>query len=160
MTIKTKLATLVLGVAFASLALAQDGKQAGPNPDFVKLDKNKDGFLSKTEAAANKKLAGVFDEADINKDGKLDEDEYLKAVSIYQRANAAQYANDGAITTKVKAALLKGEGIPSTAISVETYQGKVQLSGFVETKAQVTQAGTLAKGVSGVKSVQNNLQVK
>ena len=60
----------------------------------------------------------------------------------------------------MKASLLKAEGLGSTAISVETYQGRVLLSGFLDSKAVAEQAVKVAKSVSGVKSVQNNLQVK
>jgi osmotically-inducible protein OsmY len=46
------------------------------------------------------------------------------------------------------------------SISVATYEGRVQLSGFVDTQGQVSRAGRIAAGVSGVKSVQNSLAVK
>ena len=65
-----------------------------------------------------------------------------------------------AITTKVKAQLLVTKGVPSTAISVETYEGRVQLSGFVDTKEQVAAAGKVAAAVSGVHAVQNDLKLK
>jgi len=151
---------LVIGSVLAAGALAQNSPGAAPNPEFVKLDKDKNGFLSRAEAGADKKLGRVFDQADLNKDGKLDEDEYLKGINIYRREDAAQYAKDAAVTTKVKASLLKAEGLSSTAISVETYQGRVLLSGFLENKAAAEQALKVTRSVSGVKSVQNNLQVK
>jgi hyperosmotically inducible protein len=149
----------VLGV-FATAAVAQQDPAKQANLSFIKLDKNKDGFLSRAEASSDKDLGAVFAKADLNKDGKLDEDEYTKGVAMYQREKSAQYAGDSAITTKVKAALLTAKGLPSTAISVETYKGTVQLSGFVDSKEQIASAGKVASGVSGVKSVQNNLATK
>jgi hyperosmotically inducible protein len=155
--------TLLIGVLAAFAATPVLAQQDGPKPvnaGFIKLDKNKDGFISRAEAEADKDLIGVFAKADQNKDGRLDEDEYLKGVSAYQREKTAQYAGDSAVTTKVKAALLAAKGLPSTAISVETYKGKVQLSGFVDSKAQIAEAGKVAAGVSGVHTVQNNLSLK
>lgn len=60
----------------------------------------------------------------------------------------------------MKASLLKAEGLAATSISVETYKGRVLLSGFLNSKAEADQAAKVAKSVSGVKSVQNTLQVK
>ena len=60
---------------------------------------------------------------------------------------------DTAITAKVKASLLAQRGIPSAAISVETYESRVLLSGFVDSEAVKTKAGKLDAGVSGVKQV-------
>ena len=45
-------------------------------------------------------------------------------------------------------------------VKVTTFKGTVQLSGFVDTHAQKSQAGTLAKNAAGVKSVVNNISVK
>lgn len=154
------LITPLVCIAFCAAASAQSTSSTGTNAGFVKLDTDKDGFLSKAEASADKNLARVFDKADLNKDGKLDEDEYLKGLAINDREKAGQYAGDSAITAKVKAVFFAEKGLPSTAITVETYKGKVQLSGFVDNQQQVTKAGKLAKGVKGVNSVQNNLQVK
>ena len=45
--------------------------------EFAKLDKNKDGFLDKAEAAMEPKLLGKWAEADTNKDGKISKEEFL-----------------------------------------------------------------------------------
>ena len=45
-------------------------------------------------------------------------------------------------------------------INVETFKGVVQLSGFVKSPQAVSRAVAVARGVSGVKSVTNNLIVK
>lgn len=41
------------------------------------------------------------------------------------------YLDDTVVTTKVKAALLGEKNLKSTEINVETFKGRVQLSGFV-----------------------------
>ena len=50
--------------------------------------------------------------------------------------------------------------LKSFEISVETYKGIVQLSGFVDSQKAIDKAGEIASGVKGVKSVKNNLNVK
>jgi osmotically-inducible protein OsmY len=45
-------------------------------------------------------------------------------------------------------------------ISVETYKGVVQLSGFVDSAQAARRAVELARSVKGVKSVKNSLVVK
>jgi hyperosmotically inducible periplasmic protein len=68
--------------------------------------------------------------------------------------------DDTALTTKVKTALLGDASIKGLTVSVETIQGDVRLSGFVESQAQIDQALKVAKGVDGVKSVRNELSLK
>jgi osmotically-inducible protein OsmY len=74
--------------------------------------------------------------------------------------STGQYVDDSAITTKVKAEILKNEKLKSFQISVETFKGDVQLSGFVDSPQMVSEAGRVAKSVDGVRSVKNNLIVK
>jgi osmotically-inducible protein OsmY len=126
------------------------------NEAFRALDRNGDGFVTRQEAAADADLAKDFGAADANRDGRLTEAEFVK----YHQARDKQYVEDSAITTKVKALLLKEKGIPSTDISVETSKGRVQLSGFVPSADVVSRAGRIAAGVDGVKTVQNNLKIR
>jgi osmotically-inducible protein OsmY len=151
-------AVLCAGSALAQQSTEQPSAQ--PSFEFARLDKNKDGFLSRQEAQANKNVAALFDRADTNKDGRLSEDELTRARAAQDREKADQYSSDAAITTKVKAELLTEKGVPSSSISVETYKGTVQLSGFVENAEQVKKAGAVAAKVKGVKAVKNNLIVK
>jgi len=81
-------------------------------------------------------------------------------VSTRTSSSTGEYVDDTVITSKVKAALLGEEHVKSFAISVETYKGVVQLSGFVNTAAQKARAASAAKGVRGVTEVRNNLIVK
>lgn len=68
--------------------------------------------------------------------------------------------DDTVVTTKVKAALLADEGVKGTDISVTTVAGEVQLSGAVESQAQIDRAVEVAKGVEGVLRVQNGVTLK
>lgn len=76
------------------------------------------------------------------------------------KESSGEYVDDSAITTKVKASFVKDEVVKGRDISVETFKGVVQLSGFVNTSEEKARAESLAASVAGVKSVQNNLQVK
>jgi len=149
-----KLLVLAFALVLSSAAWAQK-KETG-NSSFDALDRNRDGFLGKEEVAGDKELAKRFARFDANKDGRWNVDEYVRA----NKDNDSRIVSDSAITTQVKALLLAEKGVPSTAISVETYEGRVMLSGFLETKDQVAKAVRVASGVSGVKQVQNNLVVK
>jgi hyperosmotically inducible periplasmic protein len=74
--------------------------------------------------------------------------------------STGQYVDDKTITTKVKTALIEDEQTKARNINVDTYKGVVQLSGFVESTAESERAESLAKGVDGVKSVQNSLRMR
>lgn len=74
--------------------------------------------------------------------------------------STGEYFDDSIITTKVKSDLIGDKAINSSNISVKTYKGIVQLSGFVNTPQQVLQAGQVASKVSGVVKVENDLIVK
>ena len=82
------------------------------------------------------------------------------SVSEEQSASLKGYAGDTAITSQIKAKLLADDMVPSRNITVETSDGVVQLSGSVESRQQADRAADIAKAVSGVKSVENNLSVK
>jgi osmotically-inducible protein OsmY len=69
-------------------------------------------------------------------------------------------AADTAITTKVKASLVKEPDLGSLGIHVETEKGVVMLSGFVNSKAEADKAVKVAKGVEGVATVKSAIQVK
>lgn len=149
-----KLLVIVLAAAFGSAAWAQ--KSPSGNTAFDGLDKNKDGYLGKDEVAGEKELAKRLARFDADRDGRLSMDEYIKA----NQDNDKRVARDSTITTKVKAKLLAEKGVPSTAISVDTYEGVVHLSGTVENKDQVAKAARIASTTSGVKKVENKLAVK
>lgn len=68
--------------------------------------------------------------------------------------------DDNVITTKVKSALLADSDTKSFDIKVETRKGEVQLSGFVDNQTQIDRAIAVARGVEGVKNVDNKMNVK
>lgn len=70
------------------------------------------------------------------------------------------YMSDSAVTAKVKSALLEEKSLKSTDISVETSNGVVTLSGFLNSQAEIETAVEIAGNVEGVKSVSDKLHVK
>jgi c(7)-type cytochrome triheme protein len=70
------------------------------------------------------------------------------------------YVDDAVVTAKVKAAVLEEPTLKSAEINVETSKGRVQLSGFVGSRADIDKAVAVAKGVKGVKSVKNDMILK
>ena len=74
--------------------------------------------------------------------------------------STGEYVDDSTITAKVKAAIFDDPALKVLQINVETFKGTVQLSGFVNSPQAVSRAAEVARGVSGVKSVKNNLLVK
>ncbi|MCH9288378.1 molecular chaperone OsmY [Klebsiella quasipneumoniae] len=80
--------------------------------------------------------------------------------SSSETATLKGYAGDTAITSEVKAKLLADDIVPSRNVKVETNAGAVHLTGTVASAAQAERAEEIAKAVSGVKSVRNDLSVK
>jgi osmotically-inducible protein OsmY len=80
--------------------------------------------------------------------------------SSQKHESTGQYIDDTAITTSVKAAIFNEPGLKSAEINVETFKGRVQLSGFVSTRANADRAVVVAQGVKGVSSVANDMRVK
>jgi len=80
--------------------------------------------------------------------------------STHKHEGTGEYVDDSVITSKVKAAILAEPTLSSAEINVETFKGVVQLSGFVNSKADINKAATLARGVGGVKSVKNDMRLK
>ena len=70
------------------------------------------------------------------------------------------YAGDTATTSEIKAKLLADDIVPSRKVQVETTDGVVQLSGTVDSQAQIERAESIAKAVDGVKSVKNDLKAQ
>jgi len=85
---------------------------------------------------------------------------FAACASTPERESAGEYVDDSVITTKVKSLLAADDFLKSFKISVETFKGTVQLSGFVASQQAVDKAGEIARSVKGVTSVKNDLIVK
>ncbi|MHB8975243.1 MAG: BON domain-containing protein [Trichloromonadaceae bacterium] len=85
---------------------------------------------------------------------------FLGCTSTRTQKSAGEYVDDSVITTKVKSAIFSEPTLKSMQIEVKTFKGAVQLSGFVDSTQSVKKAGEVARGVTGVESVTNDLIVK
>jgi hyperosmotically inducible protein len=74
--------------------------------------------------------------------------------------NSGAYLDDSAITAKVKSAFVADRQVSALNIRVETNNGVVQLSGFASSRPEIDRAGALVRDIQGVKSVENNIQLK
>ncbi|MEO8805619.1 MAG: BON domain-containing protein [Burkholderiaceae bacterium] len=81
------------------------------------------------------------------------------AVTRGQETTGA-YVDDTAITTAVKARYVSNKEVDANAISVETLNGTVMLSGFAKNQNERTTAEEIAMKTNGVKSVKNSIVVR
>lgn len=68
--------------------------------------------------------------------------------------------DDSNISARVVAALRDQPALNSSGISVETLNGMVRLNGYVTSQTDATRAIQVARGVVGVRAVENNMQIK
>jgi hyperosmotically inducible protein len=76
------------------------------------------------------------------------------------QSSVGEYIDDATITTQVKARMVENKQVDAAAISVETLNGTVMLSGFAKSGDERATAESIARGVKGVKSVRNEIAVR
>ena len=76
------------------------------------------------------------------------------------RQTAGEYLDDATITARVKTALIQAPDVKAHQINVETQNGVVQLSGFVDSEDEARRAVDAADDVPGVKKVESDMRVK
>jgi hyperosmotically inducible periplasmic protein len=163
---RSVLSALLVGSFFGmchdanAFGTADDQSQSAMSLEFNSLDRNHNNKLSREEANRDADIGPGFANADRNRDGSLDAQEYAAYKSAIQQARLEAYLEDSTITAKIKTELLKESGFQGLAISVETLHGKVILSGFVENGQQIRRAVEIASGIRGVNHVKNSLQLK
>lgn len=84
----------------------------------------------------------------------------VSCASTQKHEGMGEYVDDSVLTTKVKAAILEEPSLSSAEINVETFKGEVQLSGFVNSRADISKAIEVARTVSGVRIVKNDMRLK
>ena len=111
MVIGASAMALAIGSAFAADAPKKENSTMGnagnvtrsDDSTFAKLDKNKDGYISKAEAMGDARLSKDFAKFDLNNDGKLNRAEYLAAM-----------AKEDAVKAKDKVSSKVGSGTSSS----------------------------------------------
>jgi len=77
-----------------------------------------------------------------------------------EQQTVGSYVDDAGITTAVKAKMAEDKSVSATAISVETLNGTVQLSGFAKSQAEKNQAENIARTTKHVREVRNSIVVR
>lgn len=84
----------------------------------------------------------------------------IGCASTAKQEGVGEYVDDTVITTKTKAAIFNDPTLKSAEINVETFKGVVQLSGFVNSQADINRAVAVTRGIAGVTSVKNDMRLK
>jgi osmotically-inducible protein OsmY len=79
---------------------------------------------------------------------------------VRDQQTVGAYIDDATLTTRVKAKLADDPTVSAMAIGVETFEGVVQLSGVAKSNDERNRAESLARDVSGVKGVRNDIVVR
>ncbi|MGJ7558197.1 BON domain-containing protein [Variovorax sp. RB2P76] len=157
-------ALFVVLAATAAFALAacdkSDSRSAGEKLDsaVAKTEQAAQTAAAKTgeavkEAKAKVDASGTTAEV---KDGMANVKEAAKEAG----AAVSATVDDAAITASVSAGLAKDPDLSAIKINVDTKGGAVSLKGPAPTAAAKARAEEIAKGVQGVTSVDNQLEVK
>lgn len=81
------------------------------------------------------------------------------AVGRGQQTTGA-YIDDSAITAEIKTKMLDDPAVSGSSISIETLNGTAMLSGFAKSASERAAADRIARSVTGVKSVKNEIAVR
>lgn len=73
---------------------------------------------------------------------------------------AGSYVDDTAITTTIKAKYARDQTVSMTALSVETLNGTVQLSGFAKSAVEKALAESIARDTKNVRAVRNDIVIR
>ena len=79
---------------------------------------------------------------------------------IRGQETAGGYVDDATITTRIKGRFVENRDVAASSIKVETLNGTVMLSGFAKNTTEKATAERIAREVSGVKSVRNEILVR
>ncbi|HKX37569.1 MAG TPA: BON domain-containing protein [Burkholderiales bacterium] len=149
-----------VAAVFSGTAFAFGAAYGQQDEKFKSLDKDSDGFVSKSETSHVRNYEHAFAKGDENRDGKLTPAEFFESEAAYDRIRLGKYIDDTVLTTKVKTALFREKDLKSMDVSVQTNEGRVVLSGFVDSEAQREAALRVARKIDGVRDVKDGLMVK
>ncbi len=86
---------------------------------------------------------------------------YLTGCAVARdQQTVGSFIDDTTITTQVKARFADNPDVSALSIRVETLNGVVQLAGFAKAASERETAEAIARRVSGVKDVANDIVVR
>jgi len=138
-----------------SIAKAQADYAVAKEKCDDKAGNDKDACVKQAKAAEARARTHANAQLDASKPAKQ-----ASTAPASTKESPGEYFDDATITAKVKAAVLGESSLKSAEINVETMKGTVQLTGFVNSRADIDKAVQVAKGVKGVKSVKNDMILK
>ena len=146
----------IICIAMLGVSLAACTKKEGPAP----VSKS-DTTTTYSVPAASSTTVTTSTDSKTTVGGEMKD--AMKSAKSEMKDTAAKVENfvdDAAITTAVKADLVKDPDLSAIKIDVDTKQGVVTLTGTAPTDIARERATRLAKSVNGVKSVENKLAIK
>lgn len=166
-TMKNKLILTLAGISALAVA-GCDNTATNSNTNVNRaLNANNSNVAVVVPSNTNATTANTYTVSTTNSwNGNITREEYEKDKANYaNRAKEAgstvgQGANDAWLWTKTKAALATTTDLRDSTINVDVTNDVVTLKGTVASAAEKTKAESVAKGIDGVKSVKNDLQVK
>ena len=152
-TMKMRARVMLLAMSLSAGAWGQytgEASQSGVRADFVALDRNRDGYISKVEALANPEVHKRFAAFDADRDGRLG--------SRVRRRHAGQREAHRAGLGHHRPGS-RPRCSPSAAFLSPRSRSRptrgVLLKGFVNAADIVSRAGRITAGVAGARTVHN-----
>ena len=127
------------------------------NRDFVRLDADFDGTLSRDEIAADPVLLKSFARFDADGDGSLSVTEYESAEAALERERRAVRADDYTLVAAVYGALKSVKGVDPQYVKVESSGGVVVLTGIVDQASDALRVQDAVKRIPGIQQLDNRL---
>ena len=162
---KIKFTALVFGTALSAFAFSACQPAANTNmANTNRVNSNTAVVVNSNTVVTNANTTSSSNSWTWN--ANVSKEEYEKNKGDYanrakqEGANIGQGAEDAWLWTKTRAALATTNDLRESTINVDVDNSVVTLKGSVANADQKKKAEEVAKGISGVKSVKNELQVK
>ena len=138
-------------------AAASYDRRSIANRDFIRLDANFDGALTRNEVAGDAVLLKNFGRFDTDADGRWSVGEYENAETVLEQERKAATVEDRIIASSVRAALARVKGIDLDNTKIEVVGGVVSMIGIVAEPSSAIQAHDGVKRIPGVQRIDNRL---
>lgn len=84
---------------------------------------------------------------------------FTGCIATSEQVDTEEKFNDIVITTKVHEAILDEPSLRPFDINVRTLKGVLELSGLVNTRDDMNRVISIARNVSGIKSIKNDMRI-